>query len=109
PQLVLPLATWPPLRTFNIAPATAANRLRDFIAESSLPPFIASSQRTKKMDRIIVENFAFFPRRQIAALKNAAGSVFPPLAVGKVGRKKDLVFAEESDLLREHWVIGFRR
>src|SRR5262245_28285807 len=45
----------------NIATAIAANRLRDFIAESSLLHFIASSQRTKKMDRIIVENFAFLP------------------------------------------------
>src|SRR5215813_1922249 len=108
-RTVLALATWAPLRTINIATAIAANRLRDFIAESSLLHCIASSQRTKKMDRIIVKNFAFLPRRQIAALKDATGGIFPSLAVGKVRRKKDLVFTEESDLLGEHRIIGFRR
>src|SRR5262245_66566551 len=95
-RTVLALATWTPLRTINIATAIAANRLRDFIAESSLLHFIASSQRTKKMDRIIVANFALLPRRHIAALRNAPGSGFPPLAEGEVGRKQELVFADQS-------------
>src|SRR5215813_4334999 len=107
-RTVLALATWAPLRTIRIATAIAANRLRDFIAEPrcSFHRKLTVHQRGGSDSR---RNFAFLLCGQIAALKNTLGSVFPPLAVGKVGRKKDLVFTEESDLLREHWVIGFRR
>src|ERR1044071_10365640 len=55
--------------------------------------------RSKQIDRVVVKNLALLFRGEVGAIENTASGVFSSFPVRKVGREKNLIGAEQRDLL----------
>ena len=66
-----------------------------------------SSRLAEKLDRVVIENLALLRFGEIRTSKNFFCGVVPPFAVRQIGGIKHLIFAEESDLVHQHLVVGF--
>ena len=63
----------------------------------------------KEPDCIMVQDLSFLAFRNIRSFDNLLHGIAPAFVVGKVRRKKNLIFTEQSHLLNQHRVVRFGR